>query len=58
MINKLLQNLNFSDKEISVFLTIQESGKLSANDISRITKINRTTIYSVTKELIKKVSEN
>lgn len=54
MLNQSLQQLGFTDKEIAVYLCIQESGKLSASDVSRIAKINRTTVYSVTKELIKK----
>lgn len=54
MLNQYLQKLGFSDKEIAVYLCILENGKLSAAAVSRITKINRTTIYSVAKELIKK----
>lgn len=54
MLNQYLQQIGFSDKEISVYLCVLESGKLSAASISRITKINRTTIYSVVKELINK----
>ncbi len=54
MLNEYLQQLGFTDKEIAVYLCIQENGKLSATDVSRIAKINRTTVYSVSKELIKK----
>jgi sugar-specific transcriptional regulator TrmB len=54
MLNQYLQQLGFSDKEIAVYLCILENGKLSAAAVSRITKINRTTVYSVSKELIKK----
>lgn len=54
MLNQYLQQLDFSDKEIAVYLCILENGKLSAAAVSRITKINRTTVYSVSKELIKK----
>lgn len=54
MLNSYLQQLGFSDKEIAVYLCVLESGKLSAAAVSRITKINRTTVYSVSKELIKK----
>jgi predicted transcriptional regulator len=54
MLNQYLQQLGFSSKEIAVYLCILESGKLSAASVSRITKINRTTVYSVSKELIKK----
>lgn len=54
MLDEYLQQLGFTDKEIAVYLCIQENGKLSATDVSRIAKINRTTVYSVSKELIKK----
>lgn len=54
MLNQYLQQLGFTDKEIGVYLCVQEGGKLSATDISRKTKINRTTVYSVAKELVKK----
>lgn len=54
MLDQYLQQLGFSDKEIAVYLCVLENGKLSAAAVSRITKINRTTVYSVSKELIKK----
>ena len=54
MLEQYLKQLGFNDKEITIYLCIVEHGKLSAVDISRITKINRTTVYSVSKELIKK----
>ncbi len=54
MLNQYLQQLGFSEKEIAVYLCVLENGKLSAAAVSRITKINRTTVYSVSKELINK----
>lgn len=54
MLEQYLKQLGFGEKEISVYLCIVEHGKLSAAAVSRITKINRTTVYSVAKELIKK----
>lgn len=54
MLEQYLKQLGFNEKEITVYLCIIEHGKLSAVDISRSTKINRTTVYSVSKELIKK----
>lgn len=54
MLNEHLQQLGFTQNEIAVFLAVQEGGKLSAADVSRLTKINRTTVYSVSKELVKK----
>ena len=50
----LFKKLDFSDKEIELYLTILKNGKISPNDLSKITKINRTTVYSVIGELIKK----
>ncbi len=54
MLDQYLRQLGFSDKEIAVYLCIVEGGKLLAATVARSTKINRTTVYSVTKELIKK----
>lgn len=52
MIQETLKQLGFSDKETAIYLCILEQGKSSAALIARLTKINRTTVYSVTKELI------
>ncbi|MBU1118368.1 Rrf2 family transcriptional regulator [Patescibacteria group bacterium] len=54
MLQQLLQKLDFDSKETDVYLTILEQGKVSATEIAQITKINRTTVYSVTKELLSK----
>lgn len=54
MLNEYLKQLGFNEKEISVYLCIVEKGKISAAQVSKITKINRTTVYSVSKELVKK----
>lgn len=54
MINTYLQELGLRNKEVSVYLCVLENGKMSAASISRITKINRATVYSITKELINK----
>lgn len=54
MLNEYLKQLGFNEKEISVYLCIIEKGKISAAQVSKITKINRTTVYSVSKELVKK----
>ena len=54
MIQENLQKLGLTDKESQIYLSILESGKLSAQQISKITNINRTTVYSVLKELLKK----
>ncbi|HEX3100022.1 MAG TPA: helix-turn-helix domain-containing protein [Patescibacteria group bacterium] len=52
MINELLGQLGLSDKEISVYLAVQQQGKVTHANVAKLTKINRTTVYSVAKELI------
>jgi DNA-binding MarR family transcriptional regulator len=54
MINNLLQQLGFSEKEITVYLAILENGKITPSELSEITKIKRTTVYAVAKELIRR----
>lgn len=54
MIHDYLKNLGLSDKETMVYLEILKHGRISPTEVSRLTKINRTTIYSVAKELTKK----
>lgn len=60
MIENLLKQLEFNDKEVAVYLALLQQGKITPTDLARMTGINRTTIYSVSKELIKKgvVSED
>lgn len=54
MVNDLLTQLGFSDKEIAIYLAVLQQGKATPTNIAKITKINRTTVYSVAKELIDK----
>jgi len=54
MINEKLKKLGFTDKEIEVYLGILKNGKITPADLASYTKINRTTVYSVAKELVKK----
>ncbi len=54
MIYELLEGLGFSRKEIDIYIAILQSGKISASDVAAMTDINRTTVYSVVKELIRK----
>ncbi len=54
MIHETLSKLGLSEKEISVYLEVVKHGQISPAYIARITKINRTTVYSVAKELAKK----
>jgi sugar-specific transcriptional regulator TrmB len=52
MIQELLTQLDFNDKEIVVYLAVLEHGKMTPAQVAAKTKINRTTVYSVAKELI------
>jgi sugar-specific transcriptional regulator TrmB len=54
MINEVLKKLGFGDKEIEVYLAILKHGKITPAELAKTTGINRTTIYSVSKELVKK----
>lgn len=54
MVQQLLEQLGFSEKEVEVYLTVLEKGKIAPSDVSKITGINRSTVYAVAKDLIKK----
>lgn len=54
MIEDILKKLDFNDKEVVVYLLVLQHGKLTPVEISKLTKINRTTVYSTAKELVKK----
>lgn len=54
MFEEILKKLDLNEKERLVYQTIVEAGKLSTARISRVAKINRTTVYSVCGELKKK----
>jgi predicted transcriptional regulator len=51
---ELLKKLDFSDKEVEIYLTILKQGKITPAMISRLTKINRSTVYVVAKKLEEK----
>jgi len=53
MIQENLKKLGFSTKEVNIYLTILENGKISPANIADITKINRSTVYSIAKQLAK-----
>ncbi|TSA44757.1 hypothetical protein D4R52_03715 [bacterium] len=54
MIEELLKKLGFGDKEITVYLAILKYGRILPATLAQIVKLNRTTVYSVSKELVKK----
>ena len=53
MFDELLKKLELNDKESQIYRTIVEAGKISTARVSRLTHINRTTVYSVCSELKK-----
>jgi len=54
MLETNLKNLGLTEKEIAVYLEVLKHGRIGPTQVSKITKINRTTVYSVAKELMKK----
>ncbi len=54
MIQQLLKQLGFKEKEIAIYIAVLQKGKVSPAEVAKTTGINRTTVYSVTKDLIKK----
>src|SRR3989338_55015 len=52
MLKEDLKKIGFSEKEVMVYLAVLEHGRLSYTDLSQKTGLNRTTTYSVTKELL------
>src|SRR3990167_385222 len=54
MIQDILKQLNFTDNEAAVYLAILQQGKITPADLAKTTNVNRTTVYSIAKELIKR----
>jgi len=54
MLEILLQQLGFSKKEMDIYLFLLKNGALTPAEISKKTKINRSTVYVVAQELMKK----
>lgn len=54
MLEQLLKQLGFNEKEILVYLAILKSRQINPQKLTEITKLKRTTVYSVVKELIRK----
>jgi len=52
MVEKTLKQLGLNDNEIEVYLAVLKNGKISTAKVASITKINRTTVYSIAKKLI------
>jgi HTH-type transcriptional regulator, sugar sensing transcriptional regulator len=54
MLEKYLLDIGLSDKEIKVYLSSLELGESSVLDISKKSKVNRTTIYPIIDSLTQK----
>jgi len=51
---QLLEMLGLTQKEAEIYVAIQKQGRVAPPDLAELTKINRTTVYSVAKELLNK----
>ncbi len=47
-----LRKIGLNDKEIKIYLTLIKNGKITPTVLSRLTKINRATVYSIAKNLL------
>lgn len=54
MIKSLLKDLNFSEKEVAVYLALLELGSAKPLDIAKKTDLNRTTVYDLLESLMGK----
>lgn len=54
MIEESLENLGLAEKEITLYLALLRQGRTTPTKLHKLTGINRTTIYGIAKELIKK----
>ena len=52
MIEELLSKLKFNKKQATIYLAVLKYGKITPAMLAEVTKLNRTTVYSVTKELV------
>jgi len=54
MFEQQLKEMGLTDKEVAVFLCVLQYQKIRPTRVALLTKINRPTVYSVAKELVKK----
>jgi len=54
IVNEHLAQLGLSENEIAVYLALLKKSRLSPAELSKSVNMNRTTVYSVAKELVKK----
>lgn len=53
-VESTLAKIGLNDKEITLYLVLIERGKMKPSELSRITKINRATTYSILNTLVSK----
>lgn len=54
MVQDILKQLGFSEKETEIYIAILQQGKIAPADIAKLTHINRSTVYDVASELIRR----
>jgi sugar-specific transcriptional regulator TrmB len=54
MLEKILKDLGFGEKEIGVYLMVLKHGKITPANLAKLTGINRSTVYSIAKDLVEK----
>ncbi len=53
-INSILKDIGLTDKEIKVYLALLKNGKTIPSTLSKLTQINRASVYSTAKSLLAK----
>jgi len=51
LLQNTLQKIGLNDKEIKVYLSLLKNGKLTPSALSKMTKINRATVYNIAQSL-------
>ncbi len=54
VLDKIIDNFNFNEKEAKVYLAALKLGKSRASDIAKETKLNRITVYEILKRFRQK----
>ena len=49
---RLLENVGFSNKKASVYLSLLEAGEITASELAKKANIKRTTVYNIIPELL------
>lgn len=53
LLEPLLEELGLNENQIKVYVGVLQNGKITPAQLASLTGINRTTVYSIAKELIK-----